>query len=250
MDTDFEAATQFVASASKSMKQEHLLKRRLAHATHLNPVFGISKAAQSEDHWTNDEIVRKWEAWKSAGELSKDDASRQYVEYLEEVSSWKRNHGSQNSESVIANSASDSGKSASSAGGMGVGVSVMAYEEEEVISDSDKTLNDWIKEGNIDQVRRLCNDGVNVKLADEDGVCPIHWASDRGHPTIVQLLLESGADVNATDSEGLTALHYAAITEHDEVIRILLNFGADRSRSDSAGETPENYAPTLAVWTR
>ena len=43
------------------------------------------------------------------------------------------------------------------------------------------------------------------------GMCLLHWACDRGHIDVLQLLLDNEAKINATDAEGQTALHYGKI---------------------------------------
>ena len=43
---------------------------------------------------------------------------------------------------------------------------------------------------------------------------PIHFAADRGHVVVVQLLAESGAEIDCPDDSGMTPLMYAASCDH------------------------------------
>ena len=46
----------------------------------------------------------------------------------------------------------------------------------------------------------------------------LHWASKRGHPTIVRFLLENGADLTLTNGKGETA---AQLTDKEDIHSIL-----------------------------
>lgn len=56
----------------------------------------------------------------------------------------------------------------------------------------------------------------------------LHYAAQRGHLEIVNLLLDRGLDVNTLESgDHTTALHWAAAAGHVEVVRRLLDAGVD-----------------------
>jgi ankyrin repeat protein len=72
---------------------------------------------------------------------------------------------------------------------------------------------------------------VNTKRTDRSvwnrdyGGTPILYASERGHTTVVRLLLDEGADVHATSREGYTALHKACGHGHADIAAMLLQNG-------------------------
>jgi len=53
-----------------------------------------------------------------------------------------------------------------------------------------------------------------VHLTDAQGMTPLHFAADRGHNEVAQLLIANGADVDALDSGLQTPLMYAVECEH------------------------------------
>ncbi len=66
----------------------------------------------------------------------------------------------------------------------------------------DKPLLKAFKSNNVDELRRLINDGINVNVIDEFGMTPLHHAVRYGHANIVQVLLDNGVNVNAKNSFG------------------------------------------------
>ena len=131
--------------------------------------------------------------------------------------------------------------------------------------------------GDLDGVRALLRDGMDVNAAQGDGMTALHWAAERGDVEmanvlvyggalleattrlgaftpllvasragrggVVQTLLEAGADVHARTSTGETALHYAAGTGRDDAVRALLAHGAEVDAvEDSKGQTPLMFA--------
>lgn len=52
------------------------------------------------------------------------------------------------------------------------------------------------KAGDVKAVQELSS-VEDINGADHDGRTPLHWAADKGHPAVVQLLLTKGADLNA-----------------------------------------------------
>ena len=150
---------------------------------------------------------QKWQAWKDLGDMSKEEAMTQYIQRVEErCPGWEKQ---------------EEGEEGGGGGGLAgwVSVSTMKKPEEEEIDEEEKTLSDFVKEGNEEAVRRMIKRGgervkADLKSSDEGGLTALHWASDRGHLGIISALLEGGADVSSADGEGQTALHYAASCGH------------------------------------
>lgn len=84
-----------------------------------------------------------------------------------------------------------------------------------------------IHQGNIDQVKVLLQENINVNLCvgETTALCQ---ATIEGHHEIAKLLIAAGADVNQRASEGyFNPLLDAAYSGNLEVVRVLLEAGAD-----------------------
>ncbi|KAG0717941.1 Acyl-CoA-binding domain-containing protein 6 [Chionoecetes opilio] len=174
---------------------------------------------------------QKWEAWKSMGDMSKDNAMLEYVNAMREADpEWE----------LKADSEKGGGSSSS-----WVRVSTLQQQPDDVTKDEDKNHFDWVKENNVEKVKKLERGKIMEK--DENGMTLLHWAADRGHQDMARYLLEQKLDVNARDSEGQTALHYAASCGHLDVVRVLLRHGGDPTIQDAEGLQPEECAEETDV---
>ncbi|RYR48138.1 hypothetical protein Ahy_A07g034128 isoform B [Arachis hypogaea] len=76
--------------------------------------------------------------------------------------------------------------------------------------------------------------------ADSEGRTPLHWAVDRGHRNVTELLLERNADVNCKDNEGQTPLHYAVMCDREAIAEYLVKHNADTNLKDNDGSSPHD----------
>jgi ankyrin repeat protein len=108
------------------------------------------------------------------------------------------------------------------------------------------SLVNAVKNGNVNTVKKLLNNGANVNQEDNEfGLAPLYLASWKGHAEVVKLLLGApGIDVNKADNEyGMTPLLFASEKGHTEVVKVLLAApGIDVNKADSVGETPLHVA--------
>lgn len=170
----------------------------------------------------------KWNAWNDLKDMTQETAMEQYVTKLNTIEpNW-------DVKSAITND--DKPKKS-----YWVSVSTpVCHDADEPKEASNKTIIDYVKEENLEQTEHILikTEELNINQYDEDGLCAIHWAADRGNAQILELLLKHGADVNVQDSEGgQTALHYAASCGHLECVRILLKYNADRVICDANSAT-------------
>ncbi|XP_063967701.1 microtubule-associated protein 1B-like [Lytechinus pictus] len=120
---------------------------------------------------------------------------------------------------------------------------------------ADKPLNAKERElvravGNedVDAVRRLIEDGVNVNIQDSLQRTPIIracFSSDRSsREEIGKILLDNGADVNLTDRHGRTALMTACMEdEKEDMVDLILSANkVDANRMDENGNTALMHA--------
>jgi len=88
--------------------------------------------------------------------------------------------------------------------------------------------------GNLEEVRRLLEEGVAVDVPDLEGRTPLMWASFNGHTAVNALLLENGAAINAREVNGRTALMYASSGPFAETVELLLEKGAEVNTQGTA----------------
>ncbi|XP_050543924.1 acyl-CoA-binding domain-containing protein 6-like [Daktulosphaira vitifoliae] len=154
---------------------------------------------------------KKWYAWSEKGSMSKEEAMEKYIELVKSINP---NFQSEKTGWVTVSTFAD---------------------KEEPISDSKKTISDWVKEGNLAKILTFKGD---ININDEMGMAPIHWASDRGNLPILKLLIEElSANINLQDEMGQTALHYAITCNHDDICLYLIEKGAKTDIPDEDGIT-------------
>ncbi|XP_041482165.1 acyl-CoA-binding domain-containing protein 6-like [Lytechinus variegatus] len=219
LQKDFDRASTFMTSVAANLGSEKLLYfyARFKQAT-------VGKCNICRPGMFNFQGKQKWDAWNALKDMSKEQAMMEYIEAMDEVDpDW--------------NSKVKGHKSVSK--GLGVGVSTMLAEEEAELSDQEKSIFDWCKEGAEEQVRLLLSrEDSSINQVDEDGLTLLHWACDRGHLEVVTLLLERKVNVNAPDPDGQTPLHYACTCEHLPIIEALVKHGGSVNTKDADGNVP------------
>jgi len=88
-----------------------------------------------------------------------------------------------------------------------------------------RALMKAISNGNVANVKRLIQSGVNVNVTTISGKTPLMLAAFKGYGDIVQLLIDAGADRHAADREGNTALKIAERQGFTRTKALLLTHG-------------------------
>ena len=90
------------------------------------------------------------------------------------------------------------------------GTYAFSYHRNDFIRASEKTpLMTMTEQNQIDQIKKILKNGVNVNQADENGMTPIMVAAHEGNVEIVTMLLSKLANINALDNKELNSLRYA-----------------------------------------
>lgn len=85
-----------------------------------------------------------------------------------------------------------------------------------------------------------------VNMQDSRGNTALHYAAQKGHTEIVQLLLtkKQAIDINSQNEDGNTPLHLASLSGYREVIKVLLSCDTiDRERKNKKGYTAAQLTP-------
>jgi outer membrane protein OmpA-like peptidoglycan-associated protein len=82
-----------------------------------------------------------------------------------------------------------------------------------------------VKDGNIDKVQILLNQGVSPNLRSDHGQTLLIIAAEKGFITVAKLLLEKGADLTAVDHNGKTALLIAREKQQIAMVILLNSWG-------------------------
>lgn len=252
LSQSFEHAASVVRSLSSNLDTKVLLK---LYAHYKQATVGPCQTSSSFTSWFGPNRMKQ-DAWRSLGTMTKEEAMQSYICLAASaIKDTKKEGEIIDKENLDDEEESDefdeSENEAEEKGKIGwVRVSRPAVLQEFTsISDEDKSLIDWAREGTLeglsDALKNASLDLINQ--VDLSGMTPLHWAADRGHVEAVQLLINAGASTKSKDSEGQTALHYAASCGHGKVVNILLEAGSDPEAIDNDGERPVDLASVKEI---
>ncbi|GFO14115.1 ankyrin repeat and death domain-containing protein 1a [Plakobranchus ocellatus] len=98
------------------------------------------------------------------------------------------------------------------------------------------------KHGNIEVLKALLLQGVEVDDRDVEGKTAVHLAAEAGHKDAVDLLLDYTANPNSETVKEVTPLHLAAIEGHVEVCKSLVKYGCNVNAQNFQGNTALHLA--------
>ncbi|KAK3229633.1 hypothetical protein Dsin_001514 [Dipteronia sinensis] len=243
LDEIFSAATAFVAasaaaSSSQKVSTDHQLQ---LYALYKIATEGPCSAPQPSALKMT--ARAKWQAWQKLGAMPPEEAMQKYIDVVSELfptwldgSSLKRRGGD------------DDAPKTDSKGPMGPVFSSLAYEEESGNELKMEAIHAFAREGEANNLLKCIDSGVSVNMRDSEGRTPLHWAVDRGHFHITEVLLSRKSDVNAKDNEGQTPLHYAVVCERETLAKFLVKQNADLDLRDDDGKSPRDLCESDWPW--
>ena len=99
-----------------------------------------------------------------------------------------------------------------------------------------------VKKSNVEQVKRLLRQKVDVNSLASSGYTPLHISAGWDMRRVTGLLIKHGAKINARSFSGWTPLHLAAGRGHMKMVKFLLSQGADPWIEDRLGRTAADMA--------
>lgn len=102
---------------------------------------------------------------------------------------------------------------------------------------ADTRLVELARQGSIDELSGVIENGADVNATLMDGTTALHWAVLDGRLDAVSLLLAHGADPAVEDRYGVAPLYLAARNGSPEMVSMLLEAGADPNYVAHTGET-------------
>ncbi|OGW33573.1 MAG: hypothetical protein A2X58_07465 [Nitrospirae bacterium GWC2_56_14] len=98
-------------------------------------------------------------------------------------------------------------------------------------------LAEAIEKGNVDVVKKLIEEGINVNIG-RNGITPLMLAASKGQTELAEIFLQAGVNINATDDDGSTALHKAAVDQAGTaIIELLIHSGIDVAALNNSKKT-------------
>ncbi len=106
-----------------------------------------------------------------------------------------------------------------------------------LLNDAEKTLFEACEVGNLEEVKKILNEGVNLEARNIEGYTALMAAIHGGQAEAARLLIENGADVNARKGNGDSVLIFAISKGQYEVARALIENGTDIHAKNYLDET-------------
>ncbi|XP_028162782.1 ankyrin-1-like [Ostrinia furnacalis] len=95
-----------------------------------------------------------------------------------------------------------------------------------------------VERGHLDIVELLLKSGCKVDLTASEGLTALHIAAMENETNIAKMLLSAGSQVNNKTHEKITALHFAASRGYLDMVKVLVAEGANIESRDTNERTP------------
>ncbi|GLU12048.1 hypothetical protein SLE2022_287570 [Rubroshorea leprosula] len=245
LDEAFSAATAFVAATAADRASHKVSTDIQLQLYGLYKIANEGPCSSPQPSALKMTARAKWQAWQKLGAMPPEDAMQKYIDIVTELfPTWA------SGAALKGKGGADNAPGKDAKGPMGPVFSSFIYEEESGNEMKMDAIHDFAREGELGNLIKCIESGVSVDLKDGEGRTPLHWAVDRGHHNITELLVSRKADVNAKDNEGQTALHYAVLCEREDIAEYLVKHNADRDIEDNDGSSPCDLCDKDWPWMR
>ncbi|CAA2940315.1 acyl- -binding domain-containing 1-like [Olea europaea subsp. europaea] len=243
LDEAFSAATAFVAATAADSSAQNVSNEVQLQLYGFYKIATEGPCSVPQPSLLKPTARAKWQAWQKLGAMPPEEAMEKYIDIVTTLyPSWAMGSGTSRGEE------SSDAPNAGSKGPMGPVFSSFIYEEDSESELKFDAIHAFAREGDEEKLLKCIESGVPADLRDSEGRTPLHWAVDRGHMNITELLLKKNADVNAKDDEGQTPLHYAVVCERAAIAELLVKNNADTKIKDNDGDSPCELCESSWPW--
>jgi ankyrin repeat protein len=102
---------------------------------------------------------------------------------------------------------------------------------------NDVRLIDAVRARNVERVRALLAERVNVNATQADGATALHWAVHLDDASLIDTLIRAGARADVADDTGATPLYLACMNRNADAVSRLLTAGANPNAALLSGES-------------
>ncbi|CAG9795933.1 unnamed protein product [Diatraea saccharalis] len=213
LDVEFNTAANHLRKITNKLDNNQLLE--------LYGLFkqGIDgKCNTPKPGWLDSRGRRKWEAWKALGDMPKEIAKQNYIDFVQKYDpNWLELSGCRETGVTEA----------------WVAVSSLQYSPEPELIHDELSILEAAREDCEVRIAKLLASNPELKHErDDNGLTALHWAADRDSTKALEALIERGCLIDAVDDCGQTALHYAASCGHIRSTQILIKAGATLKKDD------------------
>jgi ankyrin repeat protein len=117
-----------------------------------------------------------------------------------------------------------------------VGIAVLGYTVA-LAGAGDPPLIEAAKARNVEAVRSLLKQRVDVNTRQPDNATALHWAVHLNDSAVVDVLLRAGAKADLADDTGVTPIYLACVNRNGVMVDKLLEAGANANTATVSGET-------------
>ncbi len=109
-----------------------------------------------------------------------------------------------------------------------------------IIKELENKLFNAVSNNNINEVKRLTNQGVDIDILNSDRKTLLHIAVQVGDLELVQFIVEKIKNPDMQDRNGKTAMHIAAVNNRTDIVICLVEEGANHTIKDADNKSPLN----------
>ncbi|KAK9939815.1 hypothetical protein M0R45_016500 [Rubus argutus] len=131
---------------------------------------------------------------------------------------------------------------------MGPVFSTFVYEEESENDSKMDAIQAFAREGEVDNLIKCIDSGVSVDAKDSEGRTPLHWAVDRGHLNMAEMLVSRNAVMQSTMRAKPHCIMLLAVCEREGIAKYLVKKNADTNVKDNDGNSPSDLCESNWPW--